>query len=224
MDFEKSLKESKYEGFNFIFQGMPNYLLAKHRVHKMFFRRCESEIDGYESCLGDRSWKGNIDKFITPSLRRQCYEHWVAVRRCATKNISDSFAVKLNMSRQIEDRERSEEEIVDEYETYFDKRKEAFGFELPPSEEEGGEGEEGGEEDAAEDGEASEGGDSEEKEEKKEENLSEEKNEENTTEERSTAERSDVNETDRPDDLKHEKPEETPIQAIEESKQSEEES
>jgi hypothetical protein len=219
MDFEKSLKESKYEGFNFIFQGMPNYLLAKHRVHKMFFRRCESEIDGYESCLGDRSWKGNIDKFITPSLRRQCYEHWVAVRRCATKNISDSFAVKLNMSRQIEDRERSEEEIVDEYETYFDKRKEAFGFELPPSEEEGGDGEEGGEggeEETAEGG--AEGG-----EEKSEETPSEEKTEEKTTEETSTTERSDVNETDRPDDVKHEKPEETPIQAIEESKQSEEE-
>ncbi len=97
----------------------------------------------------------NIDQYIHESLRRKCYSEWVKVRRCAIRNLGDTFAAKINMSRQIEEPQYSEDEIVDKYQSLLEDKAEILKWEKnqfgPPEEEEGeGEGEGEDEEEAAE--------------------------------------------------------------------------
>jgi hypothetical protein len=104
--------------------------------------------------------KANIDKYINDSLRRKCYNEWVQVRRCAVKHMGDSFAMKINMTRQIDEGTDDEETMIENYKRYYDNKKFIHNYENvqgPPAEEEAaeeeGEGEgEGGEEEAAEEG------------------------------------------------------------------------
>ena len=56
MDFHTLLNEDMKEDMKFIYIGMPRYLSSKHRVHKMFFKKCEGEIVPYETCLGNPKW------------------------------------------------------------------------------------------------------------------------------------------------------------------------
>jgi hypothetical protein len=39
-----------------IYNSMPRYLSSRHRVHKLFFKKCDNEITHYEHCLGDKHW------------------------------------------------------------------------------------------------------------------------------------------------------------------------
>ncbi len=39
-----------------IYTNMPRYLASKHRVHKLFFKKCDNDISEYEQCLGDSNW------------------------------------------------------------------------------------------------------------------------------------------------------------------------
>ena len=94
-------------------------------------------------------------------MRRKCYNEWVQVRRCAIKNVGDTFAIKINMSRQVED-DLDEERIIANYKVYYENKKFIHRWEKvqgPPSEEEAAEGgeEEAAEEEAAEEEAAEEG-------------------------------------------------------------------
>jgi hypothetical protein len=101
-------------------------------------------------------------------MRRKCYNEWVQVRRCAIKHVGDTFAIKINMSRQVED-DVEEEQMIANYKNYYENKKFIHYWEKvqgPPAEEEaaeegeegeeGGEGGEGGEEEASEEGAAEE--------------------------------------------------------------------
>ncbi len=57
-----------------------------------------------------------MDKYIPDNLRKQCYFDWVKVRRCASNNIGDAFAMHLNVSRALEDQQNAEEEQIRTYE------------------------------------------------------------------------------------------------------------
>ena len=77
-------------------------------------------------------------------MRRKCYNEWVQVRRCAIKNVGDTFAIKINMSRQVED-DLDEERIIANYKVYYENKKFIHRWEKvqgPPSEEEAAEEEE----------------------------------------------------------------------------------
>lgn len=56
MDLDKLLYENKTNSFRPAYSTMPNFLSSKHRVHRMFFKKCESNIDSYQTCLGDMNW------------------------------------------------------------------------------------------------------------------------------------------------------------------------
>ena len=166
--------DGKNAAMKFLYLTMPTYLSSKHRVHKMFFRKCENEIGIYETCIENPKWqfyynfrKTNIDQYISASLRSKCYSEWVKVRRCAIKNIGDSFALKLNMTRQIEEPNLDEEDYVIGIERIYDEKANVIKYEKnqfgPPEEEEGeeeseGESEEEPEQESSnEEGEANEG-------------------------------------------------------------------
>ena len=70
----------------------------------------------------------NIAQYISPQLRKKCYEEWVQVRRCAIKNLGDSFAIKINMTRQIEP-DYSDEEMIESISQLYDKKAEVLKFE-----------------------------------------------------------------------------------------------
>jgi hypothetical protein len=109
--------------------------------------------------------KANMEKYIPENLRQQCYYDWVRVRRCATNKIGDAFSSHLNVSRTIEDVQPGDEEMIERYEAYVNRKMQIIKKELKLESEEGEEGGEEEEEAAEEGGEtegASEGGASEE--------------------------------------------------------------
>lgn len=73
--------------------------------------------------------KADIDQYISESLRRQCYNEWVQVRRCAVKNLGESFAVKLNLARMVDNSDVEEFEAANYYENLITQQKTAFKFE-----------------------------------------------------------------------------------------------
>jgi hypothetical protein len=96
-----------------------------------------------------------MEKFIPEKVRQECYYDWVRLRRCANNKIGDAFVTHLNVARTIEDNV-NEEELIENYEKYMNKKLEIVKKELKLEAEEGeGEGEEeaaeeeGGEEEAA---------------------------------------------------------------------------
>jgi hypothetical protein len=92
-----------------------------------------------------------MEKYIPEKLRRDCYFDWVRVRRCATNKIGDAFSTYLNVSRTIEDVEVSEQDMIEQYEGYMNKKLELIRKELKLEPEEGeGEAEEGEGEEAEE--------------------------------------------------------------------------
>lgn len=57
MDFNSVEKDSfKDHIVKTVYKGMPKYLSSKHRIHKLFFKKCDEQIDLYESCIGDKTW------------------------------------------------------------------------------------------------------------------------------------------------------------------------
>jgi len=82
------------------------------------------------------------------------------VRRCAIKNIGDTFALKMNMTRQIEEPILDEEDYVMGIERIYDEKANVIKFEKnqfgPPEEEEEGEKEEDSEGEQESEGEAEE--------------------------------------------------------------------
>lgn len=113
-------------------------------------------------------------------MRRKCYNEWVQVRRCAVKNMGDTFAMKINMTRQIEDYE-DEEAIIENYKLYYENKKFLHRYEKiqgPPAEEEAAEGEEG--EPAEEEGSSEENAEESSEEKTEEAAAGEEKTEEST--------------------------------------------
>jgi hypothetical protein len=57
MDYHSILNEDiKGKSMEFVLNSMPQYLSSKHRVHKMFYKKCEAEIHPYESCIGNPRW------------------------------------------------------------------------------------------------------------------------------------------------------------------------
>lgn len=39
-----------------IYSKMPQYLSSKHRVHKLFFKKCDNDISKYETCIDNKKW------------------------------------------------------------------------------------------------------------------------------------------------------------------------
>jgi hypothetical protein len=138
--------------------------------------------------------KTDIDKYINESLRRKCYNDWVQVRRCAVKHMGDSFAMKLNMSRQIDD-EYDEEQMIANYKIYYENKKFVHRREKyqgpPPEDAEPEEGEEAAEE--AEEEAAEEEAGEEANEEKSEEAAGDQASEENSEDAAGNQETVDIN-------------------------------
>lgn len=150
MDLEKSLNDAKHPAYHFLFKRMPNYISSKHRVHRMFFKHCETDINQYQTCLNDYNWRANIDKYIPDTLQQKCYKEWVKVRRCAVKHLGDSFAMKINISREIEPIRRTHEDLLEQYENLIETKVDMLKELSSDEEEEEGEEEEEAEEEAEE--------------------------------------------------------------------------
>ena len=57
MDYQSLVNNDlKDESLSFVLNSMPKYLSSKHRVHKMFYKKCDAEILPYETCLGNPRW------------------------------------------------------------------------------------------------------------------------------------------------------------------------
>jgi hypothetical protein len=57
MDFNNYvLNDNKKMGLEVVYQQMPRYLISKHRVHKMFFKKCNEDISSYETCIENPKW------------------------------------------------------------------------------------------------------------------------------------------------------------------------
>jgi hypothetical protein len=57
MDFNSYvMNDNKQMGLEAVYQQMPRYLLSKHRVHKMFFKKCNEDISSYETCIENPKW------------------------------------------------------------------------------------------------------------------------------------------------------------------------
>jgi hypothetical protein len=57
MDFQKRIELSKYKSFDSkLIQFMPTYLSSKYRVHNLFFKKCDNEINSYQNCIDDKNW------------------------------------------------------------------------------------------------------------------------------------------------------------------------
>ena len=48
--------DHKSQAMSFIYNGMPKYLSSKHRVHRLFFKKCDDQIGTYQNCIGDSRW------------------------------------------------------------------------------------------------------------------------------------------------------------------------
>ena len=46
----------KNKALDIIYWGMPKYLSSKHRLHRLFFKKCDSEILAYQDCIEDNNW------------------------------------------------------------------------------------------------------------------------------------------------------------------------
>ena len=57
MDYSTYLQtDGKEAAMDFVLTTMPRYLASRHRVHKMFFGKCESDIGQYETCIDNDKW------------------------------------------------------------------------------------------------------------------------------------------------------------------------
>lgn len=57
MDYSTYLQtDGKEAAMDFVLTTMPRYLASRHRVHKMFFRKCENDIGQYETCIDNNKW------------------------------------------------------------------------------------------------------------------------------------------------------------------------
>ena len=57
MDYSTYLQtDGKEAAMDFVLTNMPRYLASRHRVHKMFFGKCESDIGQYETCIDNYKW------------------------------------------------------------------------------------------------------------------------------------------------------------------------
>ncbi len=57
MDLHSHLKfDKKADSLSFLYDNMPKYLSSKHRVHRMFFKKCDEPIATYQNCIEDPRW------------------------------------------------------------------------------------------------------------------------------------------------------------------------
>ena len=57
MDLQTQFKiDNKATAMSFIYDNMPKYLSSKHRVHRMFYKKCDDQIVTYQNCIEDPKW------------------------------------------------------------------------------------------------------------------------------------------------------------------------
>ena len=75
---------------------------------------CSNQINLFESCFG-KNWKSNTNQHISEEIRKECYTQWNQVRSCAKKNVSDTYALKLELHRKLPDNDNSDENMLRKY-------------------------------------------------------------------------------------------------------------
>jgi hypothetical protein len=48
--------DQKAAAMSLLYDNMPKYLSSKHRVHRLFFKKCDDQIGTYQNCIGDPKW------------------------------------------------------------------------------------------------------------------------------------------------------------------------
>jgi hypothetical protein len=57
MDLYNHFKQdSKSPLIGLLYNSMPRYLASKHRVHRLFFKKCNEPIEAYQNCIEDPKW------------------------------------------------------------------------------------------------------------------------------------------------------------------------
>jgi hypothetical protein len=94
--------------------------------------------------------RNQIEKVIKPLFQKKCYIDWSKVRKCAEKNLGETFATRLNIIRNVEPEYLSDDERSHLFEEFLKgkdallKEKEFRPKGEEEDEEEGGDGEEEG--------------------------------------------------------------------------------
>mmetsp|Transcript_6874 Transcript_6874/g.7133 ORF Transcript_6874/g.7133 Transcript_6874/m.7133 type:complete len:148 (+) Transcript_6874:3-446(+) len=94
-------KYSQNLGIQALHQHFPKLVTSNYRMTRMFLNRCESQVLNYSNCINNTDWKADIEQFIGEDQRKQCYSAWHNVRQCSTKNLGESFTIKLDAMRRL---------------------------------------------------------------------------------------------------------------------------
>jgi hypothetical protein len=102
MDFKTYLKYSQNPGILSIFKNFPQGVSSNDRMNKMFLNICEKPVEAYSSCIGNSSWREDIEQYISEESRKSCQSVWSKVASCSTKNLGESYTIRLNLMRKLE--------------------------------------------------------------------------------------------------------------------------
>jgi hypothetical protein len=102
MDFKTYLKYSQNPGILSIFEHFPQGVSSSDRMTKLFLKSCEKPVEAYTSCIGNSNWKDDIEQYISEDARKSCHSVWNKVASCSTKNLGESYTIKLNLMRRLE--------------------------------------------------------------------------------------------------------------------------
>lgn len=98
----------------------PNLDASFRRMFNLFNKKCDSEIAAYSTCLGNSDWKENPTQYIPTQKRVDCWKTWSLMKSCGRKYLGDGFALKLEISRQLENT-LSEKQIEDQNIAHYNK-------------------------------------------------------------------------------------------------------
>ena len=135
MDFEFINNTKGGETERLIYNYIPSMAPAMHRFNKLFFKSCSNQINLFESCFG-KNWKSNTNQHISEEIRKECYTQWNQVRSCAKKNVSDTYALKLELHRKLPDNDNSDENMLRKYIELTNKKINIIKANSPSEEEE----------------------------------------------------------------------------------------
>ena len=94
------------------------------------------EIIGKFNLINLTKRKSNTSQQVSEDIRKDCFSQWNQVRSCAKKNVSDSYALKLELHRKLPDNDNSDENMLKNYIEFTNKKLEMIKSNFPSEEEE----------------------------------------------------------------------------------------
>lgn len=98
----------------YLSKAYPKLDSLSYRLTNIFLKKCSNEVNNYSECIKNSDYKDNIFQYISLDKRIECYSTWNTLKQCAKKFIGDGFALKMDVSRQLNTNTILEEEEIDQ--------------------------------------------------------------------------------------------------------------